>query len=39
MRSGSGVVAVRVSFVTARKVVFSPWTDCDSEGEGCGERN
>ena len=26
------------STVTARKAFLSPWTGCDSEGEGCGER-
>ena len=23
---------------TASKCLLSPWTDCDSQGEGCGER-
>ena len=26
------------STVTGRKAFLSPWTGCDSEGEGCGER-
>ena len=39
MMSGSGAVAVKRPFVTARKAFLSPWTGCDKKGEGCGERN
>ena len=39
MRSGSGAVAAKRPFVTARKAFLSPWTACDKKGEGCGERN
>ena len=39
MRPGSWVAATRRPAVTARNALLSPWTGCDSKGEGCGERN
>ena len=35
---GSWSAAARRPFVTARKAFLSPWTGCDKNGEGCGER-
>ena len=38
MGLGSWSAAAISPFVTARKDFLSPWTGCDKNGEGCGER-
>ena len=38
MGLGSWSAAAKRLFVTARKAFLSPWTGCDKNGEGCGER-
>ena len=38
MGLGSSSAVANRPFVTARKAFLSPWTGCDENGEGCGER-
>ena len=35
---GSWSAVAKRPFVTTRKAFLSPWTGCDTNGEGCGER-
>ena len=38
MGLGSWSAVAQRPFVTARKAFLSPWTGCDKNGEGFGER-